>query len=192
MNRGILCRSIFYPKCARSGVFDELALLQLVDIHNNKSVYGLSLASRYLLRDEDGAHRYGRDTAVRMNEAYETRVGAPPSPEKKTVYLGFYDAPNESLKKVSLEYYELRIKHLVEHGERAHFQLELQDRGLLGTGKSNDKLRRDDRTVAMMKVLSFLSGPRRFSNEGNEVPDDFELPVLPKSNGNSLDSATIA
>jgi hypothetical protein len=184
MSKGLLCRSILYPKCSREGVFDDLALLQLVDVLGNKSVYALSLASRYLLRDEAGAHGYGVRTASRINDAYEARVGSPPPAEKKTFYLGFYDLQKNALKDVSPEHYRLTIRHFVEHDERAHFQLELEDRGLLGAGKANDRLRREDRNVAMMMVLSLLVGPRRRPDiqDGEPGPLEwFELPTLPRS-----------
>lgn len=181
MLKGWLCRSILFPKCAREGRFDPLALLLLNKVDNEGAVYALSLASKFVLRGEDGVHGYGIRTAARINEAYEMRNGGPPTDKKKTFYLGFYDALKHEYLSISSEHYNISLRYRLEHGERAHFQLELTNKGLLGTGKANDKTRRDDRIAAMEQLLTKLQGPIRCNSAQNDdLPQELKELELPR------------
>lgn len=181
MLKGLLCRAILFPKCAKDGVFDDLALLQLVDVNKDKTVYAMSLASRYLLRDEEGAHGYGSRTAQSINDAYENSRGEPPPENKRTHYLGFYDVDKLSVLSLPISYYRVELKHKIEHGETAHFNFEMHPTDLQGT---NEKARRHDRNTAMLAMITRLRGPkRRVFNEGHEDAErlsSFQLPELPR------------
>ncbi len=192
MVKGVLCRSILHPKCVRDGVFDDLALVQLFDLNGDKSVYGLSLASRFLLVDDAGAHGYGCRTAQRLNDAYQAREGTAPPSEKTTHYLGFYDVVGRAVSSLPSEYYKVAVRHLTEHGERAHFQLELQDVSTLGSSKSADKTRRNDRNVTMQALVDKMWGPKRYRADQGQTDNaikDFKLPDLPRSNSPSQGAA---
>ncbi len=184
MVKGVLCRSILYPKCVRAGVFDDLALVQLFDVNGDKSVYALSLASRYLLKNDIGAHGYGCRTAQRMNDAYQAREGVPAPPEKRTHYLGFYDITGRDVTSLPSEHYAITVRHLTEHGERAHFQLEFQDVSALGASKSADKTRRNDRNLSLQAMVDRMLGPKRHICDQDQLDGgikDFVLPDLPRS-----------
>lgn len=184
MLKGVLCRSILHPKCVHDGQFDPLAFLLLNRFGPTNTDYALSLASRFVLKDEDGAHSYGSRTAVRINEAYAIRHGNAPDQNSTTYYLGFYDGTKEEFLSIQSEHYDVSIRYRLEHGERAHFQLELTNRGILGTGKANDRIRRSDRATTMDQLLDKLVGPAR---DGGALNDDtpkeirdFVLPKLPR------------
>lgn len=168
MSKGWLCRAVLFPKCAKDGVFDDLALLQLVDVNKNKTVYAMSLASRYLLRDDDGAHAYGCRTAENINGAYEASNGSPPPDHKKTHYIGFYDVDKPNVLSLPTDHYHIELKHKVEHGERAHFNFEMHPTDLAGT---TEKIRRQDRNTAMYAMITKLHGPKRrpISNEHEDA-----------------------
>lgn len=180
MFRGILCRAILFPKCAKEGVFDELALLQLIDINRDKTVYGMSLASRFLLRTDAGAHGYGERTARQMNADYERARGEEPPENKRVHYVGFYDVVKEAALSLPISHYRIELKHKIEHGEKSHFNFELHPLDLEGT---SDKQRRQDRNTAMYAMVKKLAGPKlRPEQSGGDqwqLPETLSLPPLP-------------
>ena len=180
MLKGVLCRAVLYPKCAKEGVFDDLALLQLVNEKKDKKVYGLSLASRYFLKDEQGAHGYGCRTAQNINSEYEKNRGEPPPENKVTHYLGFYDVDKPSVLSLPTSHYRIELKHKIEHGERAHFNFEMHPTDFDGT---SDKARRQDRNTAMLAMITKLRGPSRRPLNGPDDSDrlaSFHMPDLPR------------
>lgn len=178
-DQDLLCRAALYPKFAPAGVFDEAAFLSLHKIEDGLW-YAMSLASRYLLRTEEGAHGYGRRSANVANAAYRALKGHDPDPlVDKVYYLGFYDLPYWRLSTLPLECYRVEVRWLPEHGEDSHFQLELH-RTNHETGKVADKRRRRDRTAALVILAMCLWGPRKYdpSLEDN-YPDDLTSAILP-------------
>ncbi|MGP4752855.1 hypothetical protein [Agrobacterium pusense] len=142
-------------------MFDDLMLVQLVAMNDEKTAYGLSLASRFYLKTDDNAHGYGCRTAARQNDAYTERVGTPPPENKRTHYIGFYDVKKEAINALPLEHYDLKLRHFVENGERCHFQIELHISSDLGSGKAADKIKRNDRNTAMQALVDQMAGPVR-------------------------------
>jgi hypothetical protein len=187
-SKDLLCRAILFPKCAQEGVFDDAALLLLVNAAGDGQMYGLSFGSRYILRDVLGAHSYGCRTAATMNLLYQKRTGSPPPPQKQVHYLGFYDLDHCDLSTLVLDHYYTSVRWVKEHGEDAHFQLELINKGLLGTGKQNDRIRRDDRAAAMEILAMKLKGkPERHICEVDAplaaTLNAIHLPSLPRAIG---------
>jgi len=174
-----VCRAVLYPRCAKNGSFDEAALLQFGDVYRDGKMYALSLASRFLLKDEDGAHGYGRRAAGVANGIFAEKHGAEPVGEDRVHYLGFYDIEYGPLSRVSLEHYHSELTWKVEHGEQAHFQLEWVLTSDLPPGNKTEKVLRKDRSAARTIISFLLSGPVR----DPEVDSDllpFDLPNLPR------------
>lgn len=179
LNTGIFCRSALFPRCAKGGTFDEAALLQFSDVNRDGKFYALSLASRFLLKNDEGAHGYGRRTAAAANNGILARTGSEPSPENKVHYVGFYDLEYGALKRIELEYYKSGLVRKAEHGETAHFQVEWHLSSAAATLNVKEKVLRKDRSAARTMISFLLKGPIKEENIPAEL-EAFELPTLPR------------
>lgn len=180
LNSGVFCRSALHPRCGKNGIFDEAQLLHFSDVHRDGQFYALSIASRFLLRDEEGAHGYGHRTAAVANRGIRERTGEDPTPESRVHYLGFYDLDYVAVRKIDLEFYDAGFSRVPEHGEAAHFQIEWRLKARQGEALAKDKALRKDRSAARTKLSFLLRGPFKVASASCEV-DNFELPTLPRT-----------
>jgi hypothetical protein len=182
----LVCRSVLFPRCAKNGQFDETALVNFTDVERDGSFYALSVASRFILRDETGAHNYGIRTADAANRGIAIRTGRAPLADEEVHYVGFYDLLCGEIRSVPLGFYSSQIRWVLENGENAHFQIEWRRNGKVPEGPGNiDKKLRKDRTAARTLIASKLRGPFKASTmplshlgDGN-----FELAELPRQDG---------
>lgn len=139
--KDIFVRSIEHPKDFPSGVLDQEQFFQFSNDDLAPENYVLSVASRWLLRNIEGVHEYGRYVVQCKNERFFDRHGHGPDPMRK--YLGSYSVFAESVDEVKLPNYRVDLRWKPENGQDAYFQIELI---LAGTG-GNRTLKKDRREM---------------------------------------------
>lgn len=149
-----VCRSAAYPKFVRSEVFDEEQLFNFTSDKDQK-VYACSVASRFLLRTDDGVHAYGRAYAHGVNARNAEKLGHHASPSQLCVYLGFYSLRYRTVISVQMTFYRVFVKWRPEKECDAHFQIEFVQLSKDGT-KAN---RRNDRSAAINQLFAGSIGP---------------------------------
>ncbi|PQZ51913.1 hypothetical protein CQ052_05100 [Ochrobactrum sp. MYb15] len=177
-NGDIVCRSALFPRFLANGVFDENLLLDVTS-NTDKSVYSISVGSRFILRDDNGAHRYGIRAAKLGNERFLRQKGRHPEPlVEKVHYVGFYDLICGDVRSVQMRFYRLGIVWKPEHGNDAHFQVDFTRNNVNATKKEL----RDERLFAISIIATFLKGPfRAIDPEEVDLIDELmkiELPEL--------------
>jgi hypothetical protein len=149
-------RCILYPKAFVSqSVFAPEAFFQFSQVGAAESHYALSVASRFILRTIDNAHEYGCRTAERINTGFERRAGRAPDASERTHYLGLWDLRAGAIRSIELDCYRIQLRAFPEHGEKAHFQVEL----ILANSNASSKARKKDRRVARTSLTMCLEGP---------------------------------
>ena len=121
--KDIFARSIEYPKDFKSDVLDQEQFLQFSKDEAKKENYALSVASRWLLRNVENVHIYGRFVAECKNDRYRAIHGTDPDPMRK--YLGSYNLFTECIERLDLTHYGAELRWKPEQGQDAHFQIEL-------------------------------------------------------------------
>ncbi len=159
----LICRAALYPKFVTpDGTFDPESLLRLQSSKND-TVYSLSVASKFLCRDAEGVHTYGRGAAKVANDRFIEIHSRPPSPVTEQVhYLGYYELFCGDVRSLKMQYYKPRCYWLPEHGSDAHFQVDFD---LCGEGTKKE--RRQDRRAAIGILFDRMWGPER-----HICPDD--------------------
>jgi hypothetical protein len=173
----LFCRAVLFPKAWPNNVFDVEALLRLDEISGADDRYAMSVGSRYILKDEVGAHYYGCATAEKSNQRLQRTAGRQLNTLGETVhYLGFYDLRYGEVTEIKLTCYDVIIKWRPEDGEDAHFQVEL-------VGKVGDwpkKQRKNERRDARAFLALCLDGPRRHVCDcDSRYRDDLSAIVVP-------------
>lgn len=170
----LLCRAVIFPKAWNNDIFDVEALLLFTSEDSRR--YALSLASRFLLQDLDGAHAYGCRAAAASNSRFREKNGREPNPiDEAAHYLGFYDLRFEALTGLRLNHYSVSVRWRYENGEDAHFQVELDP-----TGTGSKAERRNDRTAMKGLVALCLIGPTRGGCANDEaIAEELAALVLP-------------
>lgn len=176
------CRAVLYPRFVVGGAFADEALLNFTKMDDG-TCYALSLASRFLLGTDEGAHRYGRHAAEVANARFADRLGRAPSPPtEKVYYLGFYDLVCKDVHHLPMNHYSVSLKWRPENGIDEHFQIEFQQKNTGGTARE----RRSDRTAAIGILAKKMVGPQRAILDGDldgfRAELEFvELPTRPAS-----------
>ena len=161
----LICRAAVYPKFVKSDIFDDE---QFFDFRpsDGKKIYVTSVASRYLLRDENGAHDYGEQIARSSNTRLLARDGNIPSGQIVSVYIGFFDLRNKNVVSIQMQFYSIVIAWRPELNCDAHFQIEMWSKNAEGTPSQ----RRNDRKTAIALLLDSMSGPTLKTGWAND-PD---------------------
>lgn len=171
------CRSVYFPSIAfPNGVFDAEVLVQL---EGKGDQYGLSVASRCILRTEEEAHQYGCRGAKTKNERYEAEhIGEDLDPARyPKYYMGFYDLRVAAIQKVAyrLEYYRMVLRWVPENDEMAHFEIQLHE----PVTSPGPKKLKNDRKWARELLALCLVGPYPHLCDGDERPDGVDAVRLP-------------
>ncbi|WP_289150357.1 hypothetical protein [uncultured Salipiger sp.] len=135
-------RSIEHPKDFSSDTIDQEQYFQLGEKPNG--VYVLSVSSRFILREDEKIHDYGRKVVAMKNERFAKEKGHDPSPLKK--YIGFYEIFEECANACTDNNYNAVIRWVPENGLDAHFEVQLLPIGD-GSAKQRKKSRRRARQI---------------------------------------------
>lgn len=163
-------RPVIHPKVCPAGVLDEDAYFQFRKIDNE--TYRISVGSRFLARNIDGAHSFGltvadaQDSSARRNKGLQGRV---------CYYIGFYDATWGEIRQAETDTYYLELKWSPENGLDAHFNLSLCQKS---TEKTKAQ-RKNDRLAIQSKISSFLNGIYSFdygAAYGAGAPQNIAMP----------------
>ena len=176
LKKDILCRAALYPKFVTpDGVFDPEKLLSLHPENDQK--YSMSVASKFMCRNDAGVHGYGCRAADLANERFVRDNGRDPEPFNEQIhYLGYYEFYFADIELLPLEYYNAYCHWKPENGLEMHFQIDLEQ----NAKQSSKKQRRDDRRAAIGILFDCVSGPRRHIRESDEPHRDLlELVDLP-------------
>lgn len=183
-DRDVFARLALYPKfiSPQSGVFDLAFLIKFVESEDGRW-QAMSVVNRTELRDARDVHSYGCRAAKHADNDFTRRKGRPPDEETEAHhYLGFYDFEWAAAKYAPVLYYEVSIRWKPEHGERAHFQVEMiLPRGMVVSGAK----KRKDRIAMRVALSSGLIGPMRYiCDQDEEIRDRLEeisstLPLMP-------------
>jgi hypothetical protein len=175
----LFCRSVIYPKGWDNDVFSFEGLVDLRDWSEEKDRkrYIVSVASSFLLRSEDRAHKYGCSVAASM----KARALAGVKDDNRDViiphYLGYYEAYCGSIKSFALDYYRMELKWSPENGNDEHFDLAMVLTRSLPTSKAH----RDDLKEAKKRIAAALMGPKRRICECDaEIADSLTAIELPE------------
>lgn len=179
----LLSRAILYPKSFPAGVLDLEALINFNALGEGDERYAMSVASRFLLKSEAGAHQYGCRVASISNGRLAEKLGRPVDHdnESRVYYLGFYDLRFGDLADVSgICFYSVDVIWCPEGGEDVHFHVELN----LFDNSASRKQRKRDRREARTIISGFLVGPKRHVCECDIVCEDKVSKIdLPKLEG---------
>lgn len=159
----LVCRAIVHPKCAPAGVFDPESYLKLRETSPAKTHYVMSVGSRYLLKDEDGAHRYGCASARITNSRQSN-----PTPENRCFYIGFYDLYYGEIVSINSTYYDIAVVWQKEEVSDAHFHISFVNK----SGGGTHAARRHDRMAAISLMFARCIGPYR-----SLCPEDVAMAV---------------
>ncbi|MFC5038047.1 hypothetical protein [Tianweitania sediminis] len=178
----VLCRAALFPRFIKDGVFDIETLMRFSTVEED-SHYAMSVGSKFLLRTSDGVHNYGCAAAQIANDNFREKNGRDPEPLNEAVhYLGFYELPFHSIKDVRgrLTNHHLSVRWVPEHGQDAHFQVELWK-----TVPAGARQLRRDRVAARGFLSAYLTGfpERHVCNSDRSIAsilNALELPTLPK------------
>jgi hypothetical protein len=182
-NGDAVCRAALYPKFVTpAGIFDEEALLIFAEIPDG-GVYAMSVASKFLCRNDDGVHTYGSNAADIANERLRARLNRPPQPINEQVhYVGFYEFLYGDFKCIAMNHYSVHCDWLPEHGQDVHFQAEFRPKTT--AAESTKKQRREDRRAAIGVLAARLRGPARHICEKDEphreALESIDLPPMPR------------
>lgn len=175
----LLCRSVLFPRGFDDDVF-ELATFMRSKRRYENGPFVISVGSRFLLKNDEGAHQYGRRAAEVANEGELARSNGVPIPETEIVhYLAFYDITHSDVVGTKADWYRIGVSYRPEHGNDAHFEIELSESG------GSRKQRKDDRAAVEMLLASRLVGPVRdvIDHPDAKVRARLQAAVLPVSTG---------
>lgn len=176
-----VCRSVLYPRgFAQDDVF-ELATFMRADRRKGTDIFALSVGSRVLLKNDEGAHAYGQASAKVANEGLLERSGLEELPADQVVhYLGFYDIAYGDVLSTRSDWFWLDVRYRPEHGNDAHFEIELRERK-----GATRRQRKDDKALVELALASRLKGPIRYISkiEDNELRDRLNAVPLPDQSG---------
>lgn len=144
----VLCRAVMFPRQWRQGVYSPEAALALGRISEGR--FAISVGSRYLLKDIEGAHKFGMGTADLANKGLEAREGRPLSPEELQQYVGFYDIFVGAIRGISLEMHRIDILWSPEHNRQEHFEIQVSE---LPSAKQRT---RKDRSAERTRIIGAL------------------------------------
>lgn len=172
----VLCRAVLYPKQWRQGVYSPEASLPLGE-RNHQGSFALSFGSRYLLRDVNGAHLYGVETANLSNKGLMDRLGRELTEEEKQQYVAFYDIIVGEIRQINPEMHMISICWKPEHGRDEHFEIQISE--LPSAMNRSRKERTRERTRILGGLVARLWGPCMWLKEielsGSIVP--VSLPI---------------
>ncbi|GGE17831.1 hypothetical protein GCM10011345_24530 [Gemmobacter megaterium] len=137
----IFARTMETPKDFKDDRLDRENFLKFDQIGKSND-YVMSVASRFQLCEPSQVHEYGEATVAVKNNRYLALNGVFPDPMKR--YIGFYDFYAKSALDLKLTTYTSMIKYRPEHGQTAHFQVEIYWNGL-GSSRDRKECRRQMR-----------------------------------------------
>lgn len=147
----IFARTMENPKDFRSDRLDRESFLTFSSVGKNND-YVMSVVSRFQLHEDSKVHEYGEATVAMKNSRYAEANGYFPDPMKR--YIGFYDFYAKSVLSLDLETYSTDIRYRPEHGQTAHFQVELS-----WNGSGGDKARKNCRRRVRDAISDGCFGP---------------------------------
>lgn len=151
----VFCRVAAFPKFMNGEVFDGDQFLKISQDASKPSCYAISIASKFILKDADGVHRYGKAYAQTANERFRIQKGRDPSEADQCVYLGYLSIYSGDIMKLKLDYHDLEIRYREENGSKAHFQIEFSVKNF----QVERKKRTNERLAAVGILMTHFFGP---------------------------------
>lgn len=119
----VFCRAAVFPRCLSND--DRITNSSLIKFSGRGlDPRGLSLASKYLCRTEEGVHDYGQKVAIAGNNRI-LECGHELNDENENIYLGFYSFLKGDFLEISSSLVTLRLYWKSENGEERHFQVDI-------------------------------------------------------------------
>lgn len=187
----VFARLAIFPKFIdpATQVFDLAFLLRFSPVDQSGGV-AMSVGSRLDLKTDALVHAFGCRSAANADREFEIRKGTPPDPETEANrYLGFYDFEWGAAASAPVIHHHVAIRFKKEHGEMAHFQIEMHPRS---TEKLSKKQQRNDRIAVRTSLAMGLYGPSLHICEQDEALRPAleaiaaDLPVCAKGREDSL------
>lgn len=157
-----LARTIEHPKDFVTDRLDPEQYLQFDPLEAEKINYGVSVASRFILRNDQNLHNYGEKIVNGKNARYKLEKGHDPNPLK--TYVGFSEFYAECVYQLQLTLYRQEIRWRPLGTDDAHFQVELYSRGV-GTAKERRLERRFVSRAIFDASFGLTFSPSAVSNE---------------------------
>ncbi len=175
------CRSVLYPRGFKDGSFDPAQFLEIQTSSENPDVSVMSISSAFLLKGTGAIHAYGCLTAERANARIAERSGTSPDSAKRRRYLGYYTFTRRMALGLGTALHDVGVECRPEdHGDHAHFQLELYKKDVESASKRDY---RNDKVDIRNALDLLLSGPHRHVCECDEdergVLEEVDLPSRP-------------
>lgn len=145
-------RMIEHPRAFTNGRLDPETYFQFIPTNTAKSVYALSVASKFILKTIDAVHSYGAGVAQEKNNRFLELNGHEPDPA--VTYVGHYDLFLGSINRINLDYYSQGVRWVPENGRTAHFQIELYP-----SGNATKSQLKADRRKARAALFDVCMGP---------------------------------
>lgn len=175
----IICRVAVYPRFIKESVFDIEQFLTPGPLDKQKSVYVLSVVSKWLLKTDMAVHDYGESVAKAGNDRLNLKYNCIVPDNLKQYYLAFYQLRICDVVCVNLKFYSIHVKWspIIECNE--HFHIEMRQLSHQCTKVE----KRRDRTKAIYKIARKLNGPTSQNFNPNDARNSLlnKLPRLPNS-----------
>lgn len=145
----VFCRAAVFPRCVSAADrLEDSALLQVSGKGLGKR--GISLASRYLCRDEDGVHDFGLRVAAEGNlRLSNANVKLDDSCEN--LYLGYYSFYYKDYCSVSSGEANMRLYWKPENGDDRHFQIDISIDAAMVYKKIDEQIGAENEEAARLK-----------------------------------------
>lgn len=173
----IFCRVAVYPRFIKESVFDSEQFVTPAPIDKQKSIYALSVVSKWLLKSDKAVHDYGENVAKAGNDRLNLKYNCIIPENLKQYYLAFYQLRYCDVVDVCMAFYTLNMKWSPVTDCKEHFHIEMRQ----SSTHSNKGERRRDRTKAIKRIAEKLNGPTSPIFEKTDLRYSLfkELPRLP-------------
>ena len=175
----IFCRVAVHPRYEKESVFDAEQLLTPSSLDKKKSVYAISVVSKWLLRTDNAVHEYGESVAKVGNDRLKSQHNGIVPEDLRNYYLGFYHLLYSDINSESLEFYSIHLKWRPEINCKEHFHIEM----IQISNQCTRVERRQDRAKAINRISKKLNGPTSPNFNPNDMRNSLlnKLPRLPNS-----------